>query len=169
MTKRQDYEDGKPVVRQQDEEPWFDRAVAGVRTSELLLEQTANQQDRTELEQGKGRLTDQHALTADERQLREAVAEAPENLRALVDAEMIHQRVTAEAAKLQQQRLEFLHQRLAPEQREALERYMLKQQDQQQAYPQPEPGPNGDPYLPSELDRARARMQEEHERDEPQR
>lgn len=169
MTKRQDYEDGKPVVRQQDEEPWFDRAVEGSRTSELLLEQAANMRERYDLERGEGRLTPRIEMTPDERQLQDAVAAAPENIRSLVEAEMMHQRISAKAAEVQKQRLEVLHQRLKPEQREALERYMLKQQDQQQAYPQPEPGPNGDPYLPSELDRARARMQKEHERDEPQR
>lgn len=170
MTKRQDYEDGKPVVRQQEEEPWFDRAVAGTRTSELLLDQAANMRERYDLERGNGHLTPRIEMTPDERQLQDAVAGAPENLRSLVEAEMMHQRVSAKAAQIQEQRLEVLHQRLEPAQREALERYMLKQQDQQRVYPQPEPGPHGDPYLPSELDRARAKMQKDYEReDEPQR
>ncbi|MFN3225427.1 MAG: MobA/MobL family protein [Hyphomicrobiales bacterium] len=112
---------------------------------------------------------DMAPLNREEAELRQLIVEAPEPTgQALID-EIAYQRRLAELAEDRAQRLDFLHERLDPEQRVLLERYLNKQRQYDRDYPLPEPGPDGQPMSPSDLDRARQAMQAEHEREEPER
>ena len=139
---------------------WFEQTVDGLTTH-------VDQQSSPPLKSEPQREGD--SLTRAEVELQAMTADAPEAVRKALADEVAYQRRLAAAADERAQRLDLLHQRLEPDQRAALERYLAQQGVHLQDYPQPEPGPDGEPMLPSSLDRARQRMVEDYEREEPER
>ncbi|MBO6674099.1 MAG: MobA/MobL family protein [Rhizobiales bacterium] len=133
---------------------WFEQAVDGLAAADERQPAKPDQQ----VEQS-GPAAELQALTAD----------APDAVREALAAEIAYQQQLAAVADERTQRLDLLHERLEPDQRAALERYLGEQRQNYQDYPQPEPGPDGEPMLPSSLDRARRRMTDDYEREEPER
>lgn len=105
-------------------------------------------------------------VTQQEKALRSSVSDAPVPIKQEIDNQILHQKTQRVLAKEEQARLQYLQDNLTAEQLQKLEQFWNDEQKHQPDLLRPEPGPHYDLYSRGELEVARQRQQEEHERED---